>query len=254
MIIHPNYSPSHFYWNSKITVEYLKIYQFFIKEYVKNLLPHPFATNCFDYSINQRNNVRPKSQSDCKLQQMERIERNKCRQNYYWEQKELKSWKKEYLNTGLYYNMIILENKTNNCSIKPNNNLLNEICKIDCKSIDYITEYDIIETKDLYYIRIITDKYYAFHLNSNYKPKMNFFGYFSGIGSLMSMWFGFCSLDFVKLLEKLLNRISFCLLRFLFWQKYKIRSFIHYFKNISFLFISNNFSIFNELQTDYHFQ
>ena len=100
--IHPIYSPSHFYWNYKITVKYSKIYYFFNKEYVKNLLPHPFATNCFDYSINQRNNVRPKSQSDCKLQQMESMERKKCGQNYYWEQKELKSGLEEYGNTGLY--------------------------------------------------------------------------------------------------------------------------------------------------------
>ena len=68
-IFHPAFTHSHFERANRIVLyEELidkKPNQAHIqmKKWEQTLLPFPFLTNCFDYSINRQNNIRPKSQT-----------------------------------------------------------------------------------------------------------------------------------------------------------------------------------------------
>src|SRR6195952_2118461 len=118
-----------------------------VKIVKQTLLPFPYSTNCFDYSYNQRNNVWPKSQTDCKLEYMRRKELKECKHNYYWIQ-------------HLFDNnhQILDFNKTFlNCSVKVDHKFLDTFCQKDCKITDFSVKMSINPT---FYYGILVDFYY----------------------------------------------------------------------------------------------
>ena len=50
------------------------------------LLPAPFSTDCFEYSINANDEKSPSTQQMCMFEYMQEKERNVCGQNYFWNQ------------------------------------------------------------------------------------------------------------------------------------------------------------------------
>ena len=183
-IFHPIFSHSHFERSNSFPIKMIDDWNELaasveLKKWEKTLLPFPFETNCFDYSINRRNNVSPKSQTDCKLEYMRRKELKECNHNYYWSQ-------------HLFDNnhQILDFNQTlTNCSVKVNQTFLDKVCQKDCQ----ITE--LVVSKDDY---SVTYPGVSFNYNrkinefiySTYLAKMDLIAYFSTMGGLISMYLG----------------------------------------------------------------
>lgn len=51
------------------------------------LLPPPFVTNCYDYSLNAIYDKSPRSQQDCMFEYIKEKERKVCGYNSFWNQK-----------------------------------------------------------------------------------------------------------------------------------------------------------------------
>ena len=203
-IIHPRYTPSHFY-NSFRTPKHEGFNRFGLiklKLLTKNLLSAPYSTNCFDYSLNQRNNVWPKSRTDCMLEYMKHKEMKTCGHNYYWN---------HYLFRNKTFQNLNYTKFETNCTVRADLQVLNRLCLIDCKFEEYLAEEDI-QSANFYGSLLIVDKSYDNSLLLDYKPKMTIIQLFSTLGGLVSMWLGIslyqlaCSLS--KKYRLLIARLS----------------------------------------------
>ena len=178
-----------------------------IKKWEQTLLPFPYSTNCFDYSINRRNNVWPKSQTDCKLEYMRRKELKECNHNYYWSQHLFDN------------NQQILDfNQTfQNCSVKVNQTYLDMICQRDCDETEFFVSLikDITYYPGCFILYLQTaDKF----IHSTYSEKMDLIAYFSTFGGLISMYLGF---GVSNLCEILMDTILLLFSKFFNWFKIK---------------------------------
>ena len=181
LLFHEKYSTSHFEFKNQYRIDDRIVYLFIFNYQFKRILPKPYSTQCFDYSINRQNNIRPKSQTDCKLEYMRRKELKECKHNYYWSQNLFKN--KEF-------NLKELMNPNrNNCLIQFDNDGLDQLCPLDCLQTDFIV--DISKTDWLVSsIKLFTDKFHHSFMMHEYVPKMIFVDFISTLGGLLSMWLG----------------------------------------------------------------
>ena len=213
--IHPAYSHSHFERTNHFNFELTPIIKtkikttvggrLEIKKWEQTLLPYPYSTNCFDYSINRRNNIRPKSQTDCKFEYMRRKELHECKHNYYWSQHLFDD------------NQHILDfNRTfPNCSVKVNQRFLDKVCQKDCQTTQFFADL----RKEIYNFAGCYINYYENkdkYIHSTYLAKMDLIAYFSTLGGLISIYFGFGVSD---LFEILIETCSIFFITFFKWFK-----------------------------------
>ena len=206
----PNYIHSHFerknhFILNRRKTEYFNQANFEAKKWEQTLLPFPYSTNCFDYSFNRRNNIRPKSQTDCKLEYMRRKELKVCKHNYYWSQ-------------HLFHNnqLILDVNQTfPNCSVKANETFLDKVCQKDCHDIKLfviLRKMSVIHHGCRVIYKRQSDNFY----HSTFSGKMDLIAYFSTIGGLISIYLGFGVSD---LSGKVINDIGFILTKIIQWIK-----------------------------------
>ena len=209
-IFTPNYIPSHFerknhfILNKRKSQTFNKV-NFEGKKWEQTFLPFPYSTNCFDYSINRQNNIRPKSQTDCKLEYMRRKELKECKHNYYWSQ-------------HLFDNnhQIFDFNQTfPNCSVKAYETFLDKVCKKDC----YDIQLSIVLRNLNYYnhgCRVTHQSEAANYYHSIYLAKMDLIAYFSTFGGLIAIYLGFSVSDLSGLV---MNTIDMILIKTIHWFK-----------------------------------
>ena len=119
LTFHSHWTPSHFEKLNKFhLIKGETDFQF--KRTRTRLLPHPYSTDCYDYSSNIANNFGPKSQKECILEEIKRKERQVCGKYFFW-------------------NQIVIQNKTeslifnqDNCPPIEYDNGLAKSCKVDC--------------------------------------------------------------------------------------------------------------------------
>ena len=221
VILHPHYSPSHFERHNIFKVKYPLGTEFQVKKTMKTLLPLPHSTDCFDYSYNQQNNIRPKSQNDCKLELMRRKEQLKCNHNNYWNEDIIDN-NKQVLNFSKIFD---------NCSVKVDDNFLNRKCKKDCEITEYSVKEDKIALRFLGSIAYIVVSN-SFYLHLTYTPKMDLIAFFSNFGGLQSMWLGMGAIDLARLFSRLFSLILSLTI-------YKVRKF-HFLAKIQYFIVLLN--------------
>ena len=118
LIFHPHWTPSHFERINRFNLEQGEIH-FGFKRIRTQLLPHPYSTDCYDYSSNIANNFGPKSQKECILEEMKRKERQVCGKYFYWNQIH-RNRTNQYLTENI------------NCSAIKFDKRSAKRCKIDC--------------------------------------------------------------------------------------------------------------------------
>ena len=183
-IFHQNYNPSHFERSNRFIIDIgetnsQKGALLQVNRWDKTLLPFPYSTNCFDYSINRRNNVSPKSENDCKLEYMRRKELKECNHNYYWSQHRF----------DIKHQTIDFNQKFPNCSVKVNQTFLDNMCQKDCST----TELVVSKEDYLSYYRgslVYFKRYSQNYIHLTYLAKMDLIIYFSTMGGLISIYLG----------------------------------------------------------------
>ena len=183
-IFHLNFQPSHFERSNSFIVHIGKIIRQMgallqVNRWDKTLLPFPYATNCFDYSINRRNNVSPKSENDCKLVYMRRKEIKECNHNYYWSQHRF----------DIKHQTIDFNQKFPNCSVEVNQTFLGNMCRKDCSTTELVVskeDYISYFFGSLVYFKRYSQNY----IHLTYLAKMDLIAYFSTMGGLISIYLG----------------------------------------------------------------
>ena len=85
LILNPHWIPSQFEKLNRFII--LPGTNYFEMKWSRTqLLPHPYSTDCYDYSSNIANNFGPKSQKECILEEIKRKERQVEGYNFYWNQ------------------------------------------------------------------------------------------------------------------------------------------------------------------------
>ena len=140
---------------------------------MKNILPTPYSTDCFDYS----NNIHFKSETYCKLDYMRRKELKECKTNNYWNQNLL-----EYKNQT-HFQYIIFNSTFSNCSIKVDEKQLTKYCKPDCVQ----TQLSVIAVKsEQHYeprnIFLFIDFSKTTYILITYLPKMDVIKVYAKLG------------------------------------------------------------------------
>ena len=196
-IFHPPYTPSHFERSNKFVIKMESMSEqkgadIKVKKFVQILLPFPYSTNCFDYSVNRRNNIWPKSQTDCKLEYMRRKELHECRHNFYW-------------NQHLFDNnpQILDFNHTiqTNCSVKVDHDMLDKNCKKDCYNSEISVTSDKYTTKFHGSLAFYGRRQNNF-IHSTYFAKLDLVTYFSTVGGLISIYLGHCIYTITSIIFK----------------------------------------------------
>ena len=180
ILLHDHDEPPHFNLNhDKITlkIKWDTVIRFY--KTVRNLLPFPYPTNCYDYGSSSKY----KSQKDCFFYYISQKELQICGFNYNWNRK--------------YFNIIEekLTYKTyeNKCHFNINKDWLKNQCKSDCQINQYMVEHNYImldKINNLISASSINIEP-SYHIHTTYVPKIELFGYLSTFGGLLSMWLGF---------------------------------------------------------------
>ena len=251
-IFHPRFHPSHFERSNRFIVgkgdRSAKIQ---VNRLDKTLLPFPYSTNCFDYSINRRNNVSSKSQTDCKLEYMRRKELKVCNHNYYWSQHLF-----DINHQTLHFNQTFT-----NCSVKVNETILDYICPNDCRIVELLVNKDKF-TLNYHGNYVFFEKQKDNYIHLIYLKKMDLITYFSTMGGLISMYLGFCVIYLTEItLDSILKFFAFVIRKRF---NSKIKLFMQSMKSISkiiFLYLMcyqliemTNIFIDNKERTDISFR
>jgi hypothetical protein len=148
----------------------------------EQLLPFPYQTNCDPY---EQNSLKPnayKSREHCILDQMKRLEYEKC--------KCYRKWFYESLIETKHQNICL----KNNCSVEFNQNILFKKCRPNCYN-EYYNNRILMQAAIpsfankmtvIYICKIEEKELFYIHL-----PKMDFIQYLSSFGGLISLWFGY---------------------------------------------------------------
>ena len=204
IIANQHNDPSHFERANVFKAVYNSDTNMKIKKTIHSYLPSPYSTDCRDYSSTLANNVWPKSQTDCKLEYMRLKELDICGHNYYWIQYEFK--KNRILDFG--------ENH-DKCKIKINEQILNKLCKVNCEQTEYqIGHYENYDERSGPFLLISFKRKHYYSIS--YLPKLNLINYFSQLGGLLSMYYGYCVFHLVisttfiaeKMFEKIILGIN----------------------------------------------
>ena len=147
-------------------------------------LAHPFETDCIEYTPKQSNPFWRKSQTDCKLEVMKLKELEKCGHNYYW--------KESLLGQGFVLDQIRRSNNNYlllNCSVKVDQILLKELCKIECTSHFFSAH---IQSDENEYARItsLVSQIDIIYEQISYSPAMDMVSYLSAFGGNISIVVG----------------------------------------------------------------
>ena len=135
-IVHDHFTPSHFETNNVFILSNEYKLRFRVKKSTKNYLPHPYSTDCRDYSYHRSNEIGPNilgekdylTRSGCMLASIRRkYKANNCDYGYWTEyvigDMSQINWTKTFTDTEC-------ENKVNFKEIERN-------CKIECQHTDY---------------------------------------------------------------------------------------------------------------------
>ena len=206
-IFHQYFHPSHFERSNRFKVNIMDRKKQIgamldVKRWAKTLLPFPYSTNCFDYSINRRNNVSPKSQNNCKLEYMRRKELNECNHNYYWSQHLF-----DMNNQTIDFNQTFT-----NCSVKVDQIFLDKVCQKDCLNIELVvSKEDYLSYYPGSYV--FFKRYLENYIHLTYLAKIDLIAYLSTMGGLISMYLGLAVIDLTNICLDALVKISLIVIK-----------------------------------------
>ena len=145
---------------------------------VRNLLPFPYSTNCYQYTSSSGY----KSQKDCFFKYISQKELKICGYNYNWNRRFFNITEEKFQFTKY----------VNKCHFNINKERLKNLCKIDCEINEYSLKHVYYTMSAFPYVTIMElylDNTYIIH--TTYVPKINWIEYLSTFGGLLSMWIGF---------------------------------------------------------------
>lgn len=181
LLIHDSRAPPHL-GRYEIKLQRRKYHQIVFEVITEILLPKPYETDCFDYSINIGRNDLPKSREDCIVRYMQSLEYNRCKCNRKW------------FYRGFEDRKVTEMCKFKNCSVIDKEKIANKLCKKSCS-----TEYHINYLKNTYEMSgYLINKSIGLKIEEEevvkvvyeHIPKMDLIYYLSSIGGLINMWFG----------------------------------------------------------------